>query len=516
VLDTTTQPIEQSSVGLPTEPLSGCQLAAATSQVTWIEHAPQQPDVSLLRQFLHRGDRAFAAFHVGADDTFESVGSMPTDMLADNPDQLRRLLNKDGHVSINSMYRCGHRFFSYHRHFPAVIEGQHVQRERKVTRRLQKIPNGGGLCYAHRDSRSVRWVNAAYVDLDGHAFGMGEDDLRDRLLHAVRGGVVPHPSLLLASGRGLWAFWLVKDNRNPAAGELRVGKYVHHAVTPCQCNSRTLRLLRQVNEALVSRLRDLGADAASTSVAKTCRVPGSLNPKAKRRVRLLESRLDGQTPYYTLEQLHDWLCQDTGQCSETPKRRAVRSPGRSERHRRAAKARFLKVFDSLMRLAEMRRGFKEGHRNAAIFQLAYHGRLAGVPDLRPEVRRVAAAMHPPLGEREARRSFDSGCSAAKEQHTKPPRFSKIRFQLGISDEEARSIGLMTRLEQAAVRAPVGRHVQKRHLAKMTAVAAMVEGLGYRPSCRAMATALRGEGVVISPRTVARLYHEMGAVEREAA
>ncbi|MFN3613055.1 MAG: DNA-primase RepB domain-containing protein [Rubrimonas sp.] len=116
-------------------------------------------------------------------------------------------------------------------------------------------------------------LNALYVDLDVYRQRWLADVPRETLpsfiLDWMRASGVPAPSFLVDSGRGYYVLWLV--NPLPAQAEPR---------------------WRAAQSALVRHLASLGADPACTDASRVLRMPGSVNGKVGRVVRVVAG--DGQ------------------------------------------------------------------------------------------------------------------------------------------------------------------------------------------------------------------------------
>jgi hypothetical protein len=117
--------------------------------------------------------------------------------------------------------------------------------------------------------KHIKRVRAAYVDFDG--------DDRQALLERALGDPCNDdlvPSIVVDSGKGYWAYWLLKDDATQ--GELEAQ-----------------------NRALVARL---GGDPASVDAARIARLPGTINLKNGRTTSVVQ-----QVPFrYSLDELSAW------------------------------------------------------------------------------------------------------------------------------------------------------------------------------------------------------------------
>ena len=105
-------------------------------------------------------------------------------------------------------------------------------------------------------------------------------------------GVIPQPSIMARSGRGVYLFWLLKDEKDPAR--------------PPHAWPEKLQLYKLCNRALNTRIRTHGlpADKAAIDAARVLRTPGSIHRKTGRRVEYIV-QLDeaGRGFVYTLPEL---------------------------------------------------------------------------------------------------------------------------------------------------------------------------------------------------------------------
>ena len=139
------------------------------------------------------------------------------------------------------------------------------------------------------------YFNAAFADLDVQDVGMKEGEAMERLTDAHNRGVIPQPSIVAGSGRGLWVYWHLLD---PATGK------------PPEWSGPKKLVYRRVQEAINGRLTDLGAEAKDAE--RYTRVPGSVNGKSGQPVRYWpQYGGDGQVLAYTMEDLSAFFGTDS-------------------------------------------------------------------------------------------------------------------------------------------------------------------------------------------------------------
>lgn len=156
-----------------------------------------------------------------------------------------------------------------------------------------------GLPDVWRKEKHLRSLTACYADIDS---GRPESDEPGAALtwrqaqHEAEAladaGVIPYPSIMARSGRGVYLFWLLRDEKEPDK--------LPHAWP------EKVQLYKACNRALNDRLRAhaLPADPKAIDAARVLRVPGSIHRKALRRVRYVIQLDDhGRGFVYTLPEL---------------------------------------------------------------------------------------------------------------------------------------------------------------------------------------------------------------------
>jgi hypothetical protein len=232
---------------------------------------PNFPDLvspsPILLELLNEGaTRGYTTFHKKGDDgQLRGIASVPVDCLPGIWEELVDDLHVDAYCSANLMFRRGH---GYAR--PGLVDQQ-----------------GNQLHKPHRDNRSLCRLNAVWVDIDSYKVGLTEGEITGQIWDAQVAGIIPPPSALQRSGRGMWAFWFLDgDNR---------------------AWDREIALWRQIMTHLVKLFRASGGDVQSTDPARICRIPGSMNRAAGRRVNVLIFAGDEGVPRYSLGELADWF-----------------------------------------------------------------------------------------------------------------------------------------------------------------------------------------------------------------
>lgn len=153
------------------------------------------------------------------------------------------------------------------------------------------LPWGAGI----RGESLTKYLNGIWVDLDlwekGLTFGQGYDSLKAK----IDSGILPRPTVLVDSGRGIWALWLLVD----------IDTFKGVPVTP-----ESLTLWRDISKKVVSLCEDLGADSkASTDPTRVGRIPGTGNSKADGKTAVWLPYLDSDKglAYYYLWEIADFF-----------------------------------------------------------------------------------------------------------------------------------------------------------------------------------------------------------------
>ncbi|HEX7181382.1 MAG TPA: hypothetical protein VF756_06035 [Thermoanaerobaculia bacterium] len=151
----------------------------------------------------------------------------------------------------------------------------------------------------HRAHEYVVRLGATFVDIDcgRNASDWSAKEAADILRGLVDLGMLVQPSMFQFSGRGLWAFWLLRDDKDPST-------------TPfANAHNRELwRSLQQhTADTIAAAFPGLKLDRPAGEFTRVTRLHGSVNPAAGRRVRyeLLPSPA-GEPVRYSLDELADF------------------------------------------------------------------------------------------------------------------------------------------------------------------------------------------------------------------
>jgi hypothetical protein len=179
-----------------------------------------------------------------------------------------------------------------------------------------------GLPDAWRKEKYLSRLNACYADIDcgrtendepGATLTSLEAQYRVELL--AHDGILPQPSMIAHSGRGLYTLWLLRDERNPAI--------------PPKAWEEFIQPYKEINRAIIERLRahELPADIGAHDAARVLRLPGSVHRKAGKRV-AFNIRFDenGRGFFYTLREMAAFFGVLTTRADLPPVTRAAAIP----------------------------------------------------------------------------------------------------------------------------------------------------------------------------------------------
>jgi len=112
---------------------------------------------------------------------------------------------------------------------------------------------------------SLRYLNALYIDIDCYKLNMRKESVLFFLENDFYNTIIPEPSIVVDSGRGLYLIWLIE-----------------------QVPSKALSLWNAMQYYLYNALKEFGADRAALDAARVLRVIGSYNMKSNTDVKVIE------------------------------------------------------------------------------------------------------------------------------------------------------------------------------------------------------------------------------------
>ncbi len=105
-----------------------------------------------------------------------------------------------------------------------------------------------------RDSKNIRQFRALYIDLDCREYKV--NDIVYRIWDLVNEDKIPEPTMIVASGRGVHAYW-------------RIEHAPYQALTTWQ----------ELEDYLCKQLKHLGADSKAIDAARVLRLPNTINSR---------------------------------------------------------------------------------------------------------------------------------------------------------------------------------------------------------------------------------------------
>lgn len=262
--------------------------------------------------FIHRDNNGFIVLgrkpdpanpqldkRTGTPKAWETLGAVRPAELRSYLPGIAEWLAKDSYFSVNAFYR------------PAPY-------------RLEST----GLPGAVRKEKDLYAFNAFYADIDCGRPGSAEPgatlesiDAQARVGRLALAGVIPHPSMIAHSGRGLYALWILRDEKDPSL--------------PPRAWPELRNYYKLCNKELNTRLRThlLPADRAAVDAARVIRFPGSIHRKTGRRVTFsIDFDQAGRPFLYTLAEMVSFLGISTAPSVELPP--ATRSLAKPAQYRR--------------------------------------------------------------------------------------------------------------------------------------------------------------------------------------
>jgi hypothetical protein len=343
---------------------------------------------------VHRHQDGYIALASGDEDSLHPRIAILASNFEGMFPELRSAYLKDAYVSINAGYR---------------------------TRSGNKVEHGYPM---HREN-TLRYLNACYADIDYYKLGRGYAEVLYRITLLEESGAIPKWSMLLRSGRGVWLFWLLHDEKGAEYPQAAFPNDIAH--------------YKALNRELAGRLHVIGGDQQATDATRYMRLHGSLNTKSDELVELLTRQAgDGLIPMYSMPGLAAALKIDRKleqKLAATYKRANKRNPNR----KKGWLARWDQVLEDLLRLQTVRGKFRQGCRTFAVSITAIVLKGAGhsASDILENCLLLGQIdCSPRLTEREIRCQVDSVLKRRAVPHISNQR---IADQLQITTDESEAL-----------------------------------------------------------------------------
>lgn len=134
-----------------------------------------------------------------------------------------------------------------------------------------------------RKVENLKHLNALYVDIDCYKLGLLPEQVLYVLQEDYYNSIIPVPSLVISSGRGMYLIWKISEDRN------------------------ALSRWQKIENALIDRLSDFGSDPQASDAARILRIPNTVNSKSGETVSVIEYN-DVQYTLYEISREFDIDC----------------------------------------------------------------------------------------------------------------------------------------------------------------------------------------------------------------
>lgn len=340
-------------------------------------------------------------------------------------------------------------------------------------------------------------------------------------------GIIPQPSIMARSGRGVYLFWLLRDEKDSTA--------LPHAWP------EKIVLYKELNRALCQRVAELAPDVKAIDAARVLRFPGSVHTKAIRRVTyLIQVGDNGRTFTYTLPELARFLelpatavelPDGTRRLALTVKWRKVKNPGSAPARKRGQQRLNARRAQDLLTVEQWRGGFRkrgeryqDGHGSQgrrftlALYATWLKGAGESLEAAQAAVSRMAGNCRPPYGS--SAEDSPSPAEIVQEIYAAPElrrwKRNKLCDTLGITPEVARELDLGSLVPEEVAQARV--EIQEitaaaQAQARLAFVRDYLATVGSVRTCRAVARALCAAGLPTSHETANQLMAQAGCIQR---
>ena len=410
---------------------------------------------------LHRHQDGYITFATMRDgEDFRPLISVRASELERWFPAFREQLEKDSYVSINADWR------------------------------LRKHgPDGNAYGYPLHRCDCLRYINACYVDIDFHRLGLDFGTVIGRVLNWQEVGQLPHASMIVRSGHGVWLLWLIHDIKNADLSQ--------------RAFRDKLELYSRIQAAIVERLLPLGADMAARDAARHLRIPGSLNSGSETNVEWWTHGANESGYIYTLPQLAKLF---RAILTKRHHREIIAHNPAKRRGWVALNAKRLRNFNALRAL---RGGFSDGCRNNAAKIYAWLLRANGVPrsDVLGLLTDMGEQCRPRLSKAEIKNAWKYNKIRRMKDQT-------IADWLDVTQAEAEMMeGLPpARRFNCCVDppAPMPRELQRQVVQdRRAAIQAIIAEVGRVPPVRKMARLLSNKGFRCNHQTAFKDYKALG-------
>lgn len=202
-----------------------------------------------------------------------------------------------------------------------------------------------------RNNSNARQINAFYVDLDHYKEFISQEDVMDAIDFLVKTERLPEPTMIIDSGRGLYAMWLIES-------------------VPAKFKS-VQKLYSHIEKHLIDVLKDFGSDPQASDIARVLKAPSTYHHVTGKMVEVLQYNANHYTMRFMQQWFNDSAMTDYDE-QKIVERKAKNKP-RTKRLKHLYNFYSLAITRSedLIKLCEMRSYEMSGHRNTLLHMFAY-------------------------------------------------------------------------------------------------------------------------------------------------
>lgn len=202
-----------------------------------------------------------------------------------------------------------------------------------------------------RNNSNARQINAFYVDLDHYKEFISQEDVMAAIDFLVKTERLPEPTMIIDSGRGLYAMWLIES-------------------VPAKFKS-VQKLYSHIEKHLIDVLKDFGSDPQASDIARVLKAPSTYHHVTGKMVEVLQYNAN----HYTMRFMQQWFNDSAMTDYDEQKivERKVKNKPRTKRLQHLYNFYSLAIARSedLIKLCEMRCYEISGHRNTLLHMFAY-------------------------------------------------------------------------------------------------------------------------------------------------
>ena len=202
-----------------------------------------------------------------------------------------------------------------------------------------------------RNNSNARQINAFYVDLDYYKEYLSQEDVLAAIDFLVETERLPEPTMIIDSGRGLYAIWLIES-------------------VPAKFKT-VQKLYSYIEKYLIDVLKDYGSDPQASDVARVLKVPSTYHHVTGKMVKVLSYN----EKHYTMRFMQQWFndSEMTDYDAKKINKRKVSKQSKKGQLKQLYNLYSLAVArgNDLTKLCEMRCYEMSGHRNTLLHIFAY-------------------------------------------------------------------------------------------------------------------------------------------------